>query len=170
MPIVSTDIKYFLSGGAANADPNASIGGAKSATEMNLGVPLNNLWDNVSGAESAAGDVEYRMVYLQNKHATLTLQGAKVFIQANTPSADTDIAIGLAAAGLNGVETAVANENTAPAGVTFSSAAGEGAALAIGNMAPDDFIGLWVRRTVTAGAAAVNGDAYTLRVQGDTAA
>ena len=33
MAIVSTDIKYRLSGGLANTDPAASLGGVKSSTD-----------------------------------------------------------------------------------------------------------------------------------------
>jgi hypothetical protein len=165
MPIVSTDIKSYYSGGCSNTDPAASIGGARSTTEVNWAA----LFDTVSSAEGAAGDVEYRCVYFFNDHPTLTLEAAKVWIQANTPSADTTIDIGLAAAGASATETAVANESTAPAGVTFLAAANEGTALSLGNLAPDAYHGVWVRRTVTAGAAAAS-DTFTVRVKGDTAA
>ena len=163
MPIISTDIKYRLSGGASNTDPAASIGGAMSTT-TDAG---SGIFDNVGSAESAAGDIEYRMVYVLNNHGTLSLTGAKVWIQANTPSADTTVDIGLAAAGFNATETAVANENTAPAGVTFAAAANEGAALSLGDMTAGGRYGVWIRRTVTAGAAAA-ADTFTLRVKGDT--
>ena len=52
MPIVSTDIKYRLSGGSSNTDPTASLGGVKSTTDAST-----NLLDTVSSAEAAAGDV-----------------------------------------------------------------------------------------------------------------
>lgn len=51
MPIVSGDIDYFLTGGAANSDPAASIGGAKSSVQ----VTPNDLFDDVSSAEASAG-------------------------------------------------------------------------------------------------------------------
>lgn len=162
MPIISTDIKYRLSGGAANADPLASIGGIKSATDAGA-----TLFDDVSSAEASSGDAEYRCVYVHNAHATLVLQGAKVWIQANTPSADTDVAMGLGAAGLNATETAVVNEGTAPVGVTFSNPTSFAGGLTIGNLPAGQHFPVWVRRTVNA-AAAVASDSFTLRVQGDT--
>lgn len=162
MPIASTDINYRLSGGASNSDPLLSIGGAKSSVSSGSGI-----FDAVTSTEAGAGDIEYRLVYVHNAHATLTLLGAKVWIQTNTPSASTDVAIGLAAAGANATETAVANENTAPASVTFSQPASLGAGLSIGDLAPGQHYGVWVRRTVSAGAA-VASDNFTLRVQGDT--
>ena len=162
MPIVSTDIKYRLSGGGSNADPTASIGGAMSSVEADA-----SIFDNVSSGEAAAGDVEYRCIYVLNSHGSLTLQGGKVWVQANTPSADTGVEIGLAAAGFNSTETAVANENTAPAGVTFSAPTNEAGGLTLGDMTSGGRYGLWIKRTVTAGAAAAN-DSFTLRVKGDT--
>lgn len=162
MPITSTDIVYRLSGGAANADPLLSIGGAKSSVASSA-----TIFDDVSSAEAAAGDVEYRLVYVHNAHATLDYLSAAIWIQTQTPSVSTDVAIGLAAAGLNGTETAVANENTAPAGVTFSAPATFGAGLALGTVPAGQHYGVWVRRTVNAGAA-LTSDGFTLRVQGDT--
>lgn len=162
MPILTTDIKYKLSGGAANADPLASIGGTKSSVDSGA-----TIFDDVSSGEATSGDVEYRCIYILNTHATLDYQTAKVWIQAQTPSADTDVAIGLAAAGLNAAETAVANENTAPAGVTFSAPSSFAGGLSLGTIPAGQYYGVWVRRTVNAAAASAS-DSFTLRVQGDT--
>lgn len=162
MPIITTDIKYKLSGGAANSDPLLSIGGAKSSVDSSSAI-----FDDVSSAEASAGDVEYRCVYILNNHGSLSYQAAKVWIQAQTPSGDTDVAIGLAAAGLNAAETAVANENTAPAGVTFSAPSSFAGGLSLGTIPAGQYYGVWVRRTVNAAAASAS-DSFTLRVQGDT--
>jgi hypothetical protein len=170
MPIVGTDIQYRLSGGAANAVPNASIGGAKSSVSV-VDATLHNLFDVVSSAEALSGDVEYRCFYVHNAHATLTLTAAKIWIQTQTPDTETSADIGLAAAAVNATETAVANENTAPAGgVTFSAPANEGAALVIGDIPAGQHKAIWVRRTVNAAAAAYNTDSVIIRVKGDTAA
>ena len=161
MAIVSTDIQYRLSGGASNSDPAASLGGVKSSTAA------SNYFDDVSSAEASAGDTEYRCVYVHNAHATLTLIGAKVFIQTNTPSSDTDIAIGLGSSAINGTEQTVADESAAPTGVSFSAPTTFAGGLAIGDLAAGAHKAVWVRRTVNAGAAAY-ADSFTLRVQGDT--
>lgn len=163
MPIASSDIKYYLSGGGANSDPAASLGGAQSAVQ----VTPNDLFDDVSSAEASAGDTEYRCIYVENTHATLTLIGAKVFIQSQTSSSDTDIAIALGGEGVNGTAETVANEGTAPSGETFSQPASYAAGLALGDLAPGDSFPIWIRRTVNAAAAPAN-DAWTIRVQGDT--
>ncbi len=162
MPIITTEIVYRLSGGAANASALASIGGAKSANVVTAG-----LFDDVTSAESSAGDIEYRCFYVHNANATLAMQNAVVYIQANTTG--NRIAIGVGTSAVNATETAVADENTAPAGVTFSQPATKGAGLALGNIPAGQHRAVWVRRTIGAATPASN-DAYTLRVECDTAA
>ena len=162
MPIVSTDIKYRLSGGASNTDPAAALGGAKSSTDA-----ASTIFDDVSSAEATAGDIEYCCIYVHNNHGSLTLQGAKIWIQTQTPSADTDVAIGLGSSAVNGTEQTVANEGTAPTSVTFSAPSSFAGGLTIGDIPAGQHKAVWVRRTVNAGAAAAS-DSFALRVQGDT--
>lgn len=161
MAIVSTDIKYRLSGGSSNTDPAASLGGVKSSTDA------SNYFDDVSSAEASAGDTEYRCVYVHNNHGSLTLIGAKVWIQANTPSGDTDVSIGLGTSAVNGTEQTVADESTAPSGVSFSQPTTFAGGLSIGDIPAGQHKAVWVRRVVNSGAAAY-ADSFTLRVQGDT--
>lgn len=78
MPIVSGDIDFHLSGGTGNSDINASLGGQQSNTEI-TDATVENLFDNVTGDESAAGDIEYRCMYIRNAHGSLTLEGATVW-------------------------------------------------------------------------------------------
>lgn len=169
MPIVAADIDFHLSGGAANSDVNASLGGAISSVEI-TDASLHNLFDLVASAEASAGDTEYRCIYVKNAHDTLALQNAKVWIQTQTPSDDTAIAIALAGEGVNGTAESVADESTAPVGETFSSPTTEGTALSIGNIPAGQHIAIWIRRTVSADASAYNSDSVVLRVAGDTAA
>ncbi|SRR5258706_10523625 len=169
MPIVSADIKYYLSGGGSNTDPNASLGGVISTTEITTAT-LHNLFDVVSGDESTAGDTEYRCFYVKNTHATLTLQSPVVWIQTQTPSPDTSAQIALDSNGANATAVTVADENTAPAGASFSAPSTKGAGLSLGNLAPGQKYGIWVKRIVPAGTAAYNTDGVVIRVEGDTSA
>lgn len=170
MAIVASDIKIRLSGGAANADVNLSFGGAKSSVEV-VDASIHNLFDVVSSAETAAGDIEYRCVYIHNGHGSLTMQSPKVWIQTQTPDTETSADIALAAAAVNATETAVANEGTAPGGgVTFSAPSTEGAALTIPDIPAGQHKAIWVRRTVNAAAAAYNTDSVVIRIKCDTAA
>lgn len=168
MPIASSDIKYRLSGGAANSDPNASLGGAKSSTEVVDNVD-NNLFDDVSGAEHTAGDVEYRAIYVHNGHGSLTLTDAVVWIQSDTTGADSDISIAVGTAAVNGTEQTIANEATAPTGVTWSDAAvSRATGLALGSLPPGEHKAVWIRRTISAGSTPQAADTCSIQAGGDT--
>jgi hypothetical protein len=171
VPITTTDIEYRLSGGAANTSPAASLGGAMSTAGGGVITSggANNLWDDVSGAESSAGDTEYRGFYVKNNHGSLTWQSVFVWIDSLTSSADTEFDIALAAEAVNVAMATIANESTAPATVTFSRPTTKAGGLSIGNIPNGQFKGIWIKRTVTAGAAAAN-DTGSIRCEGDTAA
>ncbi len=169
MPIASTDIDFHLSGGAANSDVDASLGGAISSTQI-TDATLNNLFDDVSSDESSAGDTEYRCIYVKNNHGSLTLQNAVIWIDTDTPSTDSDVDIGLGTSAINGTEQSVADEDTAPAGVTFSSPASKATGLSIGNIPAGQHKAVWLERVISPGAAAFNSDSVILKVAGDTAA
>ena len=97
MAVTTSDMKFYYSGGLSNSDPLLSTGGEKSDIEIVLSPTKNNLFDDVSSGELITGATEYRCIYLANDHPTDTLSDTLLWIQANTPSADTAIAIGWAA-------------------------------------------------------------------------
>jgi hypothetical protein len=168
MPIASSDIKYRLSGGSSNSDVNASLGGAKSSVEV-VDNTDNNLFDDVSGDEHTAGDIEYRCIYIHNGHATLELTNAIVWIQSDTTGADSDISIGVGAAAVNATETATANESAAPAGVSFSDAAvSRATGLSLGSLPAGQHRAVWIRRTITAGSTPQAADTCSIQAGGDT--
>jgi hypothetical protein len=170
MAIVTADIEYRLSGGAANTSPAASLGGALSTAGGGVITDnvLNNLWDDVAGDEASAGDVEYRGFYVKNANGTLTWQSVFFWISSLTSSADTEFDVALANEAVGVAEATIADESTAPASVTFTRPVTKAGGLSIGNIASGSYKGLWIRRTVTAGAAAAN-DTGTIRCEGDTA-
>ena len=168
MPIASSDIKYRLSGGASNSDPNASLGGAKSSTEVTDNVD-NNLFDDVSGAEHSAGDVEYRCIYVHNGHGSLTLIDAVVWIQSDTSGADSDISIAVGTAAVNGTEQTIADESIAPTGVSWSDAAvSRATGLALGSIPAGQHKAVWIRRTISAGSTPQAADTCAIQAGGDT--
>ena len=130
----------------------------------------HNLFDQVSGTESSAGDTEYRCVYVLNNHGSLTSQNTHVYISSQTSSGDTSLDIALAGEGLNATMETIGNENTAPSGETFSNPSTYAGGLDMGNIPNGQRYGLWVRRTVNAAAAAMNDDTTTISVGLDTAA
>jgi hypothetical protein len=168
MAIVAGDIDFHLSGGSGNTDVNASLGGAKSTTQVTTNVAAN-LFDHVSGTESAAGDTEYRCIYYSNAHGSLTAQSAKVYITSNTTSSADTIAIGVGTAAINGTEQTIANESTAPSGVSFSAPADYANGLALGDIPTGQHKAIWVRRIVDAAAGAKTDNVATIEVGVDTA-
>ena len=171
MAIVAGDILLRLSGGSGNTDPNLALGGVMSTTTVVTDNTSNNLFDKVTGTENTAGDTEYRGVYILNNHGSLPLQNAIVWIDSETSHAGVNVQIALAGEGVNATMETVANENTAPAGETFTESATEGAALSLGSISSGQRYGVWLKRVVTAAtAAAINDYTFTVKVKGDTAA
>jgi hypothetical protein len=167
MAILASEIKEYRS--TFSNSGIDSLGGAITATEI-VDNTTHNIWDVVSSTESNTGDTEYRCIYVKNTNSSLTLQSPKVWIATNTPSTDTSVEIGLGTAAVNGTEQTVANENTAPSGVTFGTAAGEGNALTFADLPAAGSKSIWIKRIIGATAGAFNDDNYVLSYAGDTAA
>ena len=175
MAIAETDLVWRLSGGATNTDPAAALGGAMSTAAGGIITKtktFNSIFDDISGAEAAAGDVEYRCIYIHNEHATLSLTSAKVWIETNTANAKDMIDIGLDLSGKDGTADTIADESTAPdPAVTFGHACTSYATgLALGDLAAGEGYAIWIRRTITAGMTADDDEFFTIKCQGDTAA
>jgi hypothetical protein len=63
----------------------------------------------------------------------------------------------------------IANDTTAPAGVTFSAPTTKATGLSIGNIAAGSVQAIWIRRTA-ANTSALDVDGVVPRVEGDTSA
>lgn len=167
MAIITGDFATRLSGGAGNASGDASLGGVKSSSAAPT--TLNGLFDITSAAEAVAGDVEYRCVYLHNSNGTDIMTNAVVYVSANTTLAGSTIDIGVGTAAINGTEQTVANESTAPAGVSFSAPSTAGTGLALGSIPAGQHKAIWLRRTIMAGALSSSSDTFSLGYQCETA-
>jgi len=166
--IISSDIKFQLSGGAANADVNASLGGAVSSTEI-VDDTVNNLFAYAPATESEAGSTKYRGFFVKNTHATITAVAPKIYINSNTPSATTAVTVALAAETGSPMDT-IANEDIAPdPAVTFVTAVDFANGLSLGDLAPGEVKGVWVKWVINAGTIATN-DVMTFTVKGETSA
>ncbi len=162
MSVVAGDIKFYLVP-SANADPDASLGGVGIGSE--IGAAIHNIFDRVSATEAVAGDIEYRAIGVKNTNVTDTLYDAVVWISTETSSTDTIIALAYDATGTQ----SVVNESTAPSApaLSFSTPVSQATGIALGDMAPAAVKRIWLRRTVTAGAAKAT-DAGALSVGGGT--
>lgn len=145
---MASSIDYFLTGGAANADPSLSLGGPHSSVALS-GTALYNLFDKVTPPEATAGDVEYRAIDIGNTGDAATAE-TEIFMAPETTSASTQIDLGIEASPL-GSTLSIADEATAPAGVTFAHYT-SASKLALPDIAAGAYCRVWVRRVVTAAA------------------
>lgn len=180
MAITATDILFKFSVVAANGDSTAgtaagSLGDQISTTAI-TDATLQNLFDKVSGDDNAGSVVDYRCMFVHNAHATLAWEAPKVWIQSETASgASVDIGldpIGVTVKGLAGSPQAatIANENTAPAGVTFSHPTTKaGTTLVVADVPAGSVFAVWIKR-MPANTGAVDVDGAIIKCEGDTAA
>lgn len=105
-------LEFHLTGGADNTDPNASLGGVMSTTELSE-TPLNSLFDDIEPNEARDGDTEYRALDIFNSGDEDAVD-ISLWLPSVTVSPDTTISIGL-----DTTTDAVVDENTAPVDVVF---------------------------------------------------
>lgn len=177
MPVAAADVllKYSVKAGAAGnstaGTAAGSLGKYISTTQITSAV-LNNLFDDVTGAENAALEAEYRCIFVHNAHATSTWENVKAYLLSEV-AGGVNLAIGVDPAAASAIGAApaqaaeIATENDAPVGVVFSSPTTTGAAIALGNLTPGQCRALWVRRTAVGGAAVAN-DGGVLRIFGES--
>jgi hypothetical protein len=157
---MAASLVLHLTGGSANSDPNASLGGVRSSVEVSA-TALNNLFDNVSPDEATAGDLEYRAVDLVNTGDATAVSVALSF-NPNTSSVDTALAVATEASPIDST-LAIADESTAPAGgLTFTEPT-PAAKQSLPDIAAGSGCRLWLRRTVGAAAGNTANDTATLQ-------
>lgn len=180
MPIVSSDILFKLSvttGSAGNTtaqgNVNNSLGKYISTTQLTDNI-LNNLFDDISGAENAASTVDYRCIFIHNSHASLNMLSTVIWLQSEV-AGGASIQIGLDPGGVVPIGQAsaqaqtIANETTAPGGVSFSAPTTSGTGLNIGTIQAGYCQAVWVKR-IAANTSPVNNDGVTLGLNCDTMA
>jgi len=175
--IVTGEILYKYSVSAAAGNTTASSAAASLGDQISTtawaGGSVNDLFDNISGAENAASTVDYRCIFVHNSNASNTLENAVVWLSAEVAGgASIAIAIDSIAASAIGSGSAqaaaIASETTAPTGVgSFSSPTTFGTGLSLGNIPSGQCRAFWIKRTA-ANTAALSGDGVTISVQGDT--
>jgi hypothetical protein len=147
MPITAADLRLYLTGGASNSDPAASLGGVTSSVQF-TDATLQNLFNNVTPAEALAGSVKYRALTFKNVSAFIAY-AAVAYLSQETTSADTTVAVAYDATGTQ----SIVNEDTAPVGLSFSTPLSLATGEALGDVLAGGVARVWFRRTVSAGAA-----------------
>lgn len=154
---MAASLQIRLTGGAGNSNPNLSLGGVMSSTQLSV-TPMNNLFDNVDPTEAENGDVEYRALDIYNAGDALATS-ISLYLSSETSSPSTELDFGL-----DSTTQSVGGEGTAPGGVSFAHYT-SASKLSISDIAASSAQRVWVRRTVTAGAANLNNDTCTLKIE-----
>lgn len=152
---------WRLTGGAANSDPNASLGGTRSSNTIS-GTAMNNLFDNVTAAEASAGDTEYRALDLYNSGDAAS-SGTELYMGTPTSSTSTELQFGIEASPIDSA-TSIADESTAPAAVSFAAYT-TGSRLSIPAIAAGSGCRVWIKRIVSASAPNTASDSGTISVE-----
>jgi hypothetical protein len=87
----ANDLTLVLSGGAANLNPNAALGGDPSSTPITDDV-INNLFSDVSKEETVDGIEDYRCIYVFNDGET-SVYNVSLWIEDFVNGADMEIGV-----------------------------------------------------------------------------
>lgn len=196
MPLTSADIQFRYSnihadaadddaGDPPTSDPTSYSLGKWISTVAWQGTSINDLFDNIAGYQNSANRVDYRCVFVANTHSTLTLYNAVVYFPsqvAGGANCQLSVEVNIDTPEVARVSLIDSTEPQAialPNAVTvptdsvngwttvFSSAAGSGNAVTIGDIPPGQCAPIWIKRQAQ-NSAALDSDGFTLRVDGDT--
>lgn len=185
MPIVNTDIQFLLAApGAAsgfsvtNLTLYTSNGKYVSQTQLSS-TPLDNLFPDLTGAQNAAGQVDYQCVFILNNTASgdtmlntiAWLPTSGVVAGGATFAIATDnIAPSVKTSGTQQAAV-IGSPTVAPTGVSsfVAPSATSAGGLAVPNIAPGQVAAVWIKRTAT-NSGPVNNDGFVIEVDFDTMA
>lgn len=87
MAITSDDISIVLSGGLSNTDPDHSLGG--NASLFDVGTNINNLFADITSAQSTSGYTDFRCIYVENTSAIDSFYDVNVGISSQVTGGST---------------------------------------------------------------------------------
>lgn len=165
---VSTDGAYAIQGGNDGGVvlvtiTAASLPSSDQTNVITIANIANNIFNDVSKADSQSGNTFYRGLYWENADAADSILDARFWINSQTPGQDV-IAIADGDEAVNIALEVIADENTAPAGPSFIGPSDYDGGIALPTtMAFGDYKGWWIRQTVPAGVTtAVANNAFRL--------
>lgn len=173
MPVLDSEMVYYLSGGASNTNVNNSLGGGISTTTLNADgsntVRLQNLFSNRTAAQASAGGKWNRCIYLKNTNATLTASNITLWQSDIQPANDyLFIAIGQDGQGTTGTAVGpVANESTMPWTSTtarFHAYLSSSTPATVPNLAPGVYVAIWLQIKLLANSARYESDMFGIAI------
>lgn len=170
MAIVTTDIQFLLSAPQASSGytkagvPGNSLGLYVSTTQVSQ-TQLNNMFSDITGAQNAAGQVDYTCLFIFNNNASQSMlnpvawipsgllgaQNTSVFAIGADPTVPTVLGSSAAQADV------ISNPTVVPSGVTTWAAPSltYSGGVALPTIPAKYVQAVWIRRTAT-GAAGLN--------------
>lgn len=166
MAVLSSEIKFYYSGGTTNSSPANSIGGSISSVEISAS--LHSLFDIVGVIESRIGDTEYRCMYVKNTNNTSSLFDILVWITNSSLTEGLDLSLGLAVEGINGTAELLASEGVTPSSVVFSTPTSFSNALTIAELQPSEYHAIWIKRVLAPNTPTIGVNSATIIVEGQS--
>jgi len=187
MPLSSTDLVWYYTHTASGPSDNTlSLGGTISSHTITSGQD-ENVFDDVTGAESEAGESHYRAIALKDTNSTYDYLNYCAWIlgyKRAASGADT-IYFGIERSTIGGAGTSIqlitdeytapntANFETSPTGLAWvvegspsETITPSGNTLTAGS--GEQWVGIWLWRTIPPGASAYSARACTLKFRGET--
>jgi|SRR5581483_6389061 len=187
--LVFSDILYYLSAPSASAGfanagtAGASWGGYISTSQLNSSVTLDNLFNDITGSQNAADQVDYACLFVLNNtssgnsmlntvvwvpNSAYVAGGANAAVGADPTGISVKTVTSLQAVKITsntvapaGVSTWIGPQASAPTAPSYTGG------LQIGTVPPGSCFALWIRRTA-ANSAPVNADGLGIQVICDT--
>jgi len=182
MPITESDLLYKYTGTAGTTNPETALGGSLGPNTIPSGVD-NNVFDDVTGSESSLGEQHYRAIGIHNTLDTHTWMNTSIRVDGyDRAGSNYDVIyFGVekpvtGAGDPDGTIQIIGSETTAPAAIGWTAEGAPSAYIAIsgtdytGSIGADDWAGIWLQRSIPAGADAYSNRSCTIRVQGETSA
>jgi hypothetical protein len=112
-----------------------------------LAQPVENLFDNLTGAEVSGNSTDYRCIYLENNHATEEYTAVEISMSLQpTDAYEGFYTFGEGTSNGTGTEPAIADDATAPTGVSFTQPL-----TLTSPIAPGQHKAIWIKRFSVAG-------------------
>jgi len=183
MPITSSDLWFKYTGTGSTTNPEQSLGGSLNPNTIPSGV-ANNVFDDVTGQESQSGNINhYRAIGIHNTLTTHIWMNTSIRVDGYERASNTFDIIYFGVERPQGTEgnpdgtiQTISSETVEPSGITWTEEGNPSAWVQIsgadyvGSIGPDDWAGIWLKRTIPPGAEAYNNRSCTIRVQGETSA
>jgi hypothetical protein len=168
--IAASDIQFLLSSPQAGSGysragiPGNSLGLFASTTQLST-TPMDSLFNDITGAQNAAGQVDYAALFIFNNNADHTMLNPLAWLPSSLLGSGNTATFAIGAdptppSALGSTlpqAVAITNPTTAPAGVTTwaSPSASSAGGVSLPNIPAKSVAAVWIRRTAN-GTASLN--------------